>query len=185
MMRIGRFAISCIGLWAICSIGAAQTNRGYGPWKLGMSKAEVAAVADYGPYREVRTTGGLETEKGFFDGRPCNVSFVFGEAGLRKIQIWVYEGKSIEEAIAGWYQVYDFFHRTYGEVESKALQLPPRVEKAEFLARVRAALATQARDAVLRVQMAPTPMPEGIAVFSSLFRDPKHGCFVFVYYQEP
>jgi len=94
-------------------------------------------------------------------------------------------GKSIEEAVAGWYRVYDFFHRNYGEVESNALQLPPSVEKTEFLSRVRAALAMHARDEVVKLQMAPTPMPEGIAVFSSLFRDPKHGCYVFVFYQQP
>ena len=163
---------------------AAEETGDYGPWRLGMSKKEVVAIARYGPYRDVASTGGVETAKGFFDNGPANVSFVFGEAGLAKIQIWVYEGRSIEEAIAGWFHVYDYFRRKYGKVESRILQLSEPLEQTDFAARVRALLSTQS-DAVVKLQMAPDPMPDGVKVFSSLFRDPRVGFFVFVFYQQP
>jgi hypothetical protein len=58
------------------------------------------------------------------------------------------------------------------------------VEKTGFEARVRALLATRP-DQALKLQMAPHPMPEGMNVFSSLFRDPQFGFYVFVYFQQP
>src|SRR5262245_48527534 len=76
--------------------------RGFGPWRLGMSKAEVTAVTQSAPYKDVPSTGGLETASGSFEGRTVNVSFVFGETGLWKIQIWAYEGKDLDEAISAW-----------------------------------------------------------------------------------
>ena len=149
-----------------------------------MSKAEVRAVKEHGPYRDVPSTGGLETSKGFFGVTQCTVSFVFGDAGLRKIQIWVYEGHSSEEAIAAWSRVYDFFRGTYGEAESRVLQLPPPVDDDKFIARLRTALESAPQDRAIQLQMAPTPMPEGVTVFSSIIRDPRFGYYVFVYYQQ-
>jgi len=149
-----------------------------------MSKAEVRAVKEYGPYHDVASTGGLETSKGFFGVTQCTVSFVFGDAGVRKIQVWVYEGHSSEEAVAAWSRVYDFFRRTYGDAENQALQLPPPVEEATFVTRLRAALASAPQDQAIKMQMAPTPMPEGVTVFSSIFRDPRFGYYVFVFYQQ-
>jgi len=174
------FAVLSIAVLA----GAAPVEvRGYGPWKLGMSKAEVRAVKEHGPYRDVASTGGLETANGFFGVTRCTVSFIFGDAGLLKIQIWVYEGHSSEEAVAGWSRVYNFFRRTYGEAENQALQLPPPVDDDAFIARLRTALETAPQNQTIKMQMAPTPMPEGATVFSSIIRDPRFGYYVFVYYQ--
>lgn len=173
-----------LALLAAAGSAAAEETGDYGPWRLGMSKKEVVAIARYGPYRPVSITGGVETANDFFDNGPANVSFVFGLAGLAKIQIWVYEGRSMEEAIAGWFHVYDYFRRKYGKVESRFLQISEPLERADFVAKVRALLSTQP-NAVGKLQMAPDPMPDGIQVFSSLFQDPLVGYFVFVYYQQP
>jgi hypothetical protein len=185
MTRVGQRAFTFVAVWAISAMGAAEPTRGYGPWKFRMSKSEVVGVSEYGPYRDVRVTGGVETPNGFFDGERTNLSFIFGHDGLRKIQIWIYEGKSIEKASAGLYRVYDFFRRNHGEVESEALQLRAILDEREFMDRVRAVLERQPRGDVVKLQLAPRPMPEGITVFSSLFRDPNFGYFVFLYYQEP
>ncbi|MEO8127860.1 MAG: hypothetical protein ABI822_12250 [Bryobacteraceae bacterium] len=66
---------------------AQQDSRALGPWKLGMTRDEVKAVKDNGPYKPVRLTGGIETANGIFDGERRNVAFVFGENGtVNKIQ---------------------------------------------------------------------------------------------------
>jgi hypothetical protein len=176
------FAAAILSL-GVASAAPVETLLGYGPWKLGISKEEVRSIKEHGPYSDVASTGGLETAKGFFDGTPCTVSFVFGDAGLRKIQIWVYEGKSPDVAVAAWSRVYDFFRRTFGEAENLALQLPPPVLKPQFVTRLQAALTSVPQDQPIKIQMAPTPMPEGMKVFSSIIRDPRFGYYVFVYYQ--
>lgn len=44
-------------------------------------------MAAYGPYVAVPSTGGLETANGSFDGYKTNISFVFGENGLRHLAV--------------------------------------------------------------------------------------------------
>jgi hypothetical protein len=59
-----------------------------GGYRFGMKKAEVAAVSDCQPYVPVRVTDGLECLNFDFQGRKMNISFLFGSAGLRRIQLW-------------------------------------------------------------------------------------------------
>ena len=163
----------------------AQDDRGYGPWRLGMSKASVQAVAEYAPYKEVASTGGLETPNGVFEGRKTNISFVFGAGGLKLIQIWAYEGQSVDAALDAWHRVRQYLSRLCGAVEVPLLDAAADAGREEFTAVVTRWLAGQPQAGLVRLQMAPVAMPAGVSVFSSLFRHPQHGYFVFLYYREP
>jgi hypothetical protein len=166
------------------NVAAEEAAPGYGPWKLGMSKKDVTAVRKHGPYKDVAATGGVETPNGYFDNNRANVSFVFGDAGLRNIQIWAYEGKSLDDAAAAWFGVYEYFHRQYGQVECAVVGLPDPIEKVAFIARIRELLSAK-RGELVKLQIAPIPMPHGMTVFSSLFQEPRMGFYyAFVYYQQ-
>ena len=168
-----------------CGAAIAQDERGYGPWRLGMSKAAVRGIAEFAPYNDVPSTGGLEAPSAVFEGRRTNISFVFGEKGLQKIQIWAYEGQSRDSAIDSWYRVRQYLSRTHGAVEMPGLPIGADASREDFVAVVNKALDAQPPSRVARMQMAPVTMPQGMSVFSSLFRQPQHGYFVFLYFQEP
>lgn len=90
----------------------------YGPWQLGMSRAEVEAFVEHGPYQPVSTTGGLETPNGRFEGRTVNVSFVFDpQDRLDVIQVWPYEGASADDAYQAWFEVYRRLVTRHGETK--------------------------------------------------------------------
>ena len=158
---------------------------GYGPWHIGMTKSAVAAVESFGPYKEVRSTGGLETANGTFLGEKANVSFVFGDAGLRKIQIWAYEGKDLEAALDGWKRAFEFTEQSFGEVEAPSLGLSGKITSSRIVMALREKLATSPSTDAVKVQLAPKQMPNGLSVFASFFRHPQYGYFVFLYHQKP
>ena len=175
-------------LLVLLTVGHVEQHAdapGYGPWHLGMSKEDVQAASKHGPYKEVPSTKGIETENGLFDGRKTNISFVFGEHGLKKIQIWAYEGKDRDEAVRAWHRVYEYLGREHGAVEVDTIDIPPKANAKSFSAAVCEALAKRPAREVAKFKMAPSKMPEGISVFSSIFRHPKGGYFVFLYFQEP
>jgi hypothetical protein len=64
-----------------------------------MTPDEVRAVPGCGPYKPVARTGGLECPNFEFEGIRMNVSFTFGEDGLRVIQLWLYEGTNRTRAV--------------------------------------------------------------------------------------
>ena len=159
---------------------AQQDNRAHGPWKLGMSRDEVKAVKDNGPYKPVRVTGGIETANGIFDGERRNVAFVFAENGtVNKIQVWAYEGSSEKDALKNWYRVYQYYTKLYGTVESPTLGFPPAVDEHEFLKRSRELLGSAPIGTPAKMQMAPRPMPPDAKVFATFFRTPV-GYTIFV-----
>jgi hypothetical protein len=90
---------------AVC-LASDETLSGYDAWRFGMTTGEVAQVKELGPYSPVPATGGLETKNGRFLGEKTNISFIFGPHGLRRIQIWVYEGHDTEAAIKAFYSTY-------------------------------------------------------------------------------
>lgn len=90
---------------------------GYGEWRFGMTPDEVRAVASASPYTPVATTGGLETAGGSFRGRQTNVSFIFGPRGLQVIQVWAYEGKDFDDALAALHDVYEVLSEKVGRLQ--------------------------------------------------------------------
>lgn len=79
-----------------------------------MSRADVTALTQLGPYADVVETGGLETPNGVAFGAPANVSFVFGEHGLNYMLWFRYEGKDYQAAKASLLALFDEFQNNYG-----------------------------------------------------------------------
>ncbi|CAN5328885.1 hypothetical protein BH11PSE11_BH11PSE11_26980 [soil metagenome] len=180
-----------VTLLAIClftflgQASAAAPVKGYGPWKLGMSKPAVLALAKFGPYKEVPESGGVETPNGEFDGAKSNVSLIFSEAKLKKIQVWAYEGKDLQQAIAAWYRVYKYLAKAYDPAKMPTEKYPESIQLAAIENMVKSRLASVPAAKQVKLQMAPQNMPKDMKVFSSFIRHPTHGYFVFLYFQEP
>jgi ketosteroid isomerase-like protein len=73
-------------------------SGGVGRYRFGMSRAEVSQVSDCPRYVNVAVTGGLECAPYVFEGQGINISFLFTADRLRRVQLWMYEGQSAEEA---------------------------------------------------------------------------------------
>lgn len=110
------FAIPAALLLALPAYGYDQLFPEYaiGPWHLGMTKDQVTSFADFGPYKPVDSTGGVETYNAMVDGKKTNVSFVFGDKGLRFIQVWKYEGHDAAAAEQTTLDLFDMFQKSYG-----------------------------------------------------------------------
>jgi ketosteroid isomerase-like protein len=115
------------GRWKISRLsGAASSPRdtadrgGVGPYRFGMSREEVSRVAECQPYTAVRVTGGLECPHYSFEGHDMNVSFLFGNSGLNRVQLWYYEGDSSQEAREAVGRVIAFLQRVSDRVFVKA-----------------------------------------------------------------
>jgi hypothetical protein len=85
-----------------------------------MSRAEVRTVGDCQPYTIVARTGGLECPNYMFEGRKMNISFIFGDEGLRRIQLWFYEGESESDAREALGRVIEYLERVAGGVRIPA-----------------------------------------------------------------
>ena len=188
-----------------CLLFLAATARtedlpGYGPWKFGMQPAEVEAVAQYGPYSKVPSTGGLETQNGDFGGQKTPVSFVFRPAGLYQIQIWLYQGESYEEALAALHRAYVHLGAAFGPLKavdgSLAANLDPKQLSEKlgpaFSEAKESLLPTLQRGGTVQVhtityRIAPAALPaEGRDVHADLIRSPELGrYYVFLYYRAP
>ena len=181
---------------------AAQRVEGYGPWRFGMSKAEVEAVEKHGPYTPVHSTGGLETKNGSFQGETRNVSFVFDAAGLSHIQIWAYQGNDFEQAVKELHGVYRHLVETFGPVHNDGDPWPADLAPDAFKGRIpprfqqgAAAPGTfgetlQSQGSVQldmqRLHLHPQQPVEGAEVYGSLIYAPKlPGYWVFLYYKLP
>jgi len=177
-----RALILAVALLVASEPGAAQDHRGYGPWRLGMSRDAVRAVAAYGPYTDGPT--GLETRNAIFEEQRTPVSFIFGQVSLSRIEIRAYEGPSRDAAIDAWYRVHQYLARVHGPVESGELQVPPTVSREDFTAAARDLLDDKPDSSLVRVQFAPATRPPGVSVVASLLRDPQQGYAVILSYQD-
>jgi hypothetical protein len=95
----------------------ADEDVGIGPWRLGMSKEQVTALAEQGPYKDI--AGGVEAEAGKFQGNKAGAALTFGDAGLRSIQVKVYEGDDWRKAETAALSVFDYFKSNYGGANVK------------------------------------------------------------------
>jgi hypothetical protein len=156
-----------VALLLTVGVVTAHAENGYGPWRIGMTKAQVTAVSEFGPYKPVPSTGGVETFNARWNGRKANVSFVFESDHLVKIQIWAYEGKDLQAATRAWFAVRSYLQKNYGDVQAEDPKVissaPPSGQP-------------------IKIQMAPRKMPPGLSVFCSFFRHPQFGYYVFLYY---
>jgi hypothetical protein len=149
------------------------------PWKLGMTPEEVAAITECGPYKSFEN-GDLETYAGVFNGKAENFQFFFDAGKLRRIGVYLYEGKDVASATQRWVELGAVLTRDFGEVKT-AGDIPPNDP----------AFATNAQQIVAesgKTQMAPAKQPSDAAVFSSFMRigpesDPIYA--VILYFDAP
>jgi len=95
----------------------AEEDVGLGPWRLGMTKEQVAAIADKGPYTDT-ASGGLEAAT-TFRKKKVTTSFTFADSKVRSIVVKVYEGTDWRNAEQGALDVYDHFKESYGGANVK------------------------------------------------------------------
>lgn len=175
---------------------------GYGPWKLGDSREQVRAVESHGPYLDVHSTGGLETYAGEFSNEATHISFVFGDAGLFLIQLWLYNGGEegdFEAATAALHRAYEYLQTEFGALHSDGLVVPESLT----LDGLRRLVPEAFRDQSQRIDMSraltpgarittnslsfhlhPRDPPRGADVSASLFYNPQLGMYwVFLYFR--
>ncbi len=178
----------------------AAPVTGYGPWRFGMSAAEVSQVKESEPYRPVRTTGGLETPAGTFLGEKTNISFIFGAHGLRRIQVWAYEGTDFAAATKMFHSTYKYLSDRFGALRQDDGSVPEGLTLEALRARLpssfRGASKAVAMDELKaggsigahfeELHLSPQHPPAGGAVFASLVHSPQLGLYyVFVYFDAP
>ena len=151
-----------------------------------MAKSEVTKFEKYGPFIDVRVTGGTETPNGLFNGKKTNISFVFDEKGLRRIQVWAYEGRSLDEATEAWKSLYQYLNKSYGAVEVPQITVDP---KSDPLTPDALSIAVKVHvDVVGKVQMAPVKKPINEVIFSSFAKKEIQGSpfyYVFLFSDRP
>lgn len=168
--------------FVILLVAQPARAQGYLEWQFGMSPDQVSAVDVYAPYTPIGR-GDLETYTGRFEGEPVNVSFHFLDTGLEKIQIWLAERASKEDALKRWADANAHIHRLFGDTEALDLGLATVPSQEVLLSTARGKLSETPAEEGLTFRLAPTTMPAGAIVFSSLIRHPEHGYFVFLYYR--
>jgi len=164
---------------------AFASEAGYGPWKFGMTKEAVTAIKEFGPYKDVESTEGLETFNAEFDGEKIHISFVFENNSLAKMQIWVYIGKDSEEALAGWIRVYKFLEEHFGEVEFPEVNISQNADLEKIKSTYRKIIHNFPEGKNSKVQMGLKEMPQNMKVYASLFKQRSGYYYVFLYYTNP
>lgn len=155
----------------------AQNPGALGGYRMGMSRAEVQAVKDCAPYKEVPGTGGLECPSFKLDGKKRHISFLFDEAaGLKKIQLWFGEGLDAAKAEAALSELVAHLEQSYGTLESTSLGMDVRVTAKALM---------EAAAKSNKAQLKPRRNPKDKFVFGSVLKDEPHGWFVFMYVQPP
>lgn len=102
-----------------------------GPWRLGMSPAQVTSFKDLGPYVADPESGGVETHNGAFEGKPSTVSFTFDGGALSAIQVWRYEGSDPAAAKAAILDVYRLFAQRFGGATVDGVDADGKAELSE------------------------------------------------------
>jgi ketosteroid isomerase-like protein len=97
-------------------VNPTPNHGGVGRYHFGMSRAEVSQVSDCPRYLNVAVTGGLECAPYMFEGQRINISFLFTADRLRRVQLWMYEGQSAEDAEQAVARVLGYLERVAGGV---------------------------------------------------------------------
>ncbi len=171
---------------------------GYGPWHLGMSREQVAAVSEFGPYEPVASTGGLETRHAELEGKTITASFVFGSSGLFHIQLWAYEGQDYSSALEALHGVYGYLSDQYGPLATDEGRIPAGLSKEGLDALVPDAFkksdpqldqlttGKKLQVEMLKFHLYPQSGPENLRVYASLMHSPQLGFYyVFLYFKTP
>ena len=158
--------ISLIVVSAFLAIASAPGNAaGLPPWEFGMTKEQVQGFESFGPYKSFGN-GDLETYAGEFDGQKENVQFFFDGDGLRRIGVYMYEGKDAYAATTAWRAAHKSLEKLYGRIETPYMAARP-VDKPPSEDEIQLAAFALVNVGV-KVQMAPFEQPQGLFIFASL-----------------
>lgn len=172
----------------IFSIAAPEISFSAGlyPWEFGMSKSDVSSFSEFGPYRSF-ANGDIETFNGTYEGKKENIQFFFDSKGLlRKIGVYLYEGKDIDAAREVWKRAYSTLLKNYGKVEIPNIKIETNDTSADLESLSIAAAANV--DLVGKTQMAPVDQPKDVFVFSSFARQDVQDVrffYVILYFKHP
>lgn len=150
-----------IGFLGVLVTFSAAAASGLGPWKFGMSKDEVKAISQFGPYKSFRN-GDLEIQAYEFDRRQRNVQFYFDERGLNRIEINYYEDREPAQATAAFRDVCEYYRREYGQVEARFIEHSQETDCTKI-----AEAATAQVDKTGKAQIAPRGPSGDLRTFSS------------------
>jgi ketosteroid isomerase-like protein len=102
-------------------VNPTPNSGGVGRYRFGMSRAEVSQISDCPRYVSVAVTGGLECAPYAFEGQQINISFLFTADRLRRVQLWMYEGQSADDAEQAVARVLGYLERIAGGVTVRTL----------------------------------------------------------------
>jgi len=91
-----------------------------GPWQLGMTREQVASIADSGPYRTDTSDANAEYANALLDGHEAHVRLAFENNKLASVEASKYEGSDLSAAKIAALEVFDLFTAKLG-----GAQLPP------------------------------------------------------------
>ncbi len=118
-----------LALLAVIGTVVADEDAGLGPWRLGMSKEQIVAFAEQGPYADA-ANGGVETSATKFKGRKTSTSLAFTDAKLSSVVVRLYAGDSWGPARDAVLDVFDQFAKSYGGANVK--EISDKVQRAEL-----------------------------------------------------
>lgn len=154
-------SLASIAFLGVLVTASATAASGLGPWKFGMSRDEVKAISQFGPYKSF-SNGDLEIHAYEFDRQKRNVQFFFDGRGLNRIEINYYEDREPAQATAAFRDVCEYYRREYGQVEAKFFNEP---QNADCMTIAEAATAQVEKTG--KVQIAPPHSSSDLRSFSS------------------
>jgi hypothetical protein len=142
----------------------------------------------------------LETAGGSFLGQKTNISFIFGPDGLRRIQVWAYEGSDFAAAAKTYYSVYGYLSDRFGSLRQDDGPVPAGLTLEAFSERIPASFRDASKAVTMdqlksqgsvqahieRLRLSPQRAPTGGDVSASLLHTPQLGIYyVFAYFDAP
>ena len=162
-------------------ISNASLGAGVGPWSFGMTRDEVRAQVEFGPYYSFKNND-IGTQSGLLDGKQTPTSFYFASDKLKRVMFITYQGTDFPGVKAGWEVCLAHLQKNFHEIEVPNLRAgPTSAEEARaFLEK-----SGLREDPKVRVQMGPLRMPEDKRVWCSAYRVGPEAIMVSLNYAEP
>jgi hypothetical protein len=154
---------------------------GYGEWKFGMSRDEVKAVSDSGPYYSLPNND-LGSQSGYLETQKVPISFYFGEDQLSRMMLIAYQGEDSKAAVDAWKASLNHLAKNFEGIELGTNRgVAVSVEAA--MANLEGSLETLPVNG--RVQAGALPMPSNVRVWATFTKATDSIYMVAVNYAAP
>lgn len=168
---------------AIASVACACPSFavGYGPWRFGMSREQVKAQLEYGPYYDFRN-GDLGTKNGPFEDDRVPTSYYFLDDRLVRIITILYLGNEYNEARKAYLRAFVHIKSTFGGAE-----LPTIGKGTIGLAAAEGLIdnSNAKTDPTVHLQIGANPMPKDKTVWCTFSRVATDTFMVALNYAKP